>query len=146
MRTRGVFLASAVTLSLVTGALWGALADDSAKGDDQGQRRGDEKLVLKKTLGVGSDASGKPLKLGAFDISFVDPKIELYILADRTNASVDLFDSEQAEFIGRVGAKCPTATLHQTGFLFPGVQGDDVHIRSRRRRNCGSQGDLGRRR
>ena len=145
MRTRGVLLASAVTLSIVTGALWGALADDLQKGDDQGQRRGDEKLVLKKTLGVGSDASGKPLKLGAFDISFVDPKIELYILADRTNASVDLFDSEQAEFIGRVGAKCPTGNPAPS-FLFPGGPGDDVHIGSRRRRNCGSQGDLGRRR
>ncbi len=121
MRTRGLLLASAVTLSLVTGALWGALADNSAKGDDRGQRRGDEKLVLKKTLGVGSDASGQPLKLGAFDISFVDPKIELYILADRTNASVDLFDSEQAEFIGRVGAKCPTGNPAPY-FCFQGVQ------------------------
>ena len=109
MRTRQVLLASAVTLSLVTGALWGALADDSAKGDDQGQRRGDEKLVLKKTIGVGSDASGKPLKLAAFDISFVDPKIELYILADRTNASVDLFDSEAGEFIGRCRRAMPSA-------------------------------------
>jgi DNA-binding beta-propeller fold protein YncE len=107
MRTRRVLLASAVSLSIATGALWGALADDQSKGDDRGQMRGDERLVLKKTLGVGSDASGQPLKLGAFDISFVDPKIELYILADRTNASVDLFDSEQAEFIGRVGTKCP---------------------------------------
>ena len=120
MRTRQVLLASAVSLSIVTGALWGALADDQAKGDDQGQRRGDEKLVLKKTLGVGSDASGKPLKLGAFDISFVDPKIELYILADRTNASVDLFDSEQAEFIGRVGAQCPTGNP-APHFCFQGV-------------------------
>src|SRR6476619_577156 len=89
MRTRRVLLASAVSLSIATGALWGALADDQSKGDDRGQMRGDERLVLKKTLGVGSDASGQPLKLGAFDISFVDPKIELYILADRTNASVD---------------------------------------------------------
>ena len=121
MRTRGILLASAVTLSLVTGALWGALADDSQKGDDQGQRRGDERLVLKKTLGVGSDASGQPLKLGAFDISFVDPKIELYVLADRTNASVDLFDSEQAEFIGRVGAKCPMGNPAPY-FCFQGVQ------------------------
>jgi hypothetical protein len=121
MRTRGVLLASAVTLSLVTGALWGALADDSQKGDDQGQRRGDEKLLLKKTLGVGSDTSGKPLTLTAFDISFVDPKIELYILADRTNASVDLFDSEKAEFIGRVGSPCP-APAPNTYFCFQGVK------------------------
>ena len=46
--------------------------------------RRDEQLVLKKTIDVGG------IGLGAFDISFVDPKIELYVLADRTNASVDL--------------------------------------------------------
>ena len=51
--------------------------------------------------------------LGAFDISFVDPKIELYVLSDRTNASVDLFDSEEAEFIGRVGATCPAGSRHR---------------------------------
>ena len=112
MRTRQVLLASAVSLSIATGALWGALADDQSKGDDQGQRRGDEKLVLKKTLGVGSDASGKPLKLGAFDISFVDPKIELYILADRTNASVDLFDSEEPNSSVVSARNVPRAILH----------------------------------
>ena len=31
--------------------------------------------------------------LGTFDISFVDPKTELYVLADRTNAAVDFFDA-----------------------------------------------------
>jgi len=116
MRTRGVLLASAVTMSLVTGALWGALADDSQNGDDQRQRRGDEKLVLKKTLDVGA---GKLLK--AFDISFVDPKLELYILADRTNASIDLFDSADPHFITRYGSQCP-APAPNTDFCFQGAQ------------------------
>ena len=116
MRTRQVLLASAVTCSLVTGALWGALADDSAKGDDQGQRRGDEKLVFVKQLGVGA---GKVL--GAFDISFVDPKIETYVLADRTNASVDVFDSEAGEFTTRFGSLCP-APAPNTDFCFQGVK------------------------
>jgi hypothetical protein len=107
MRTRGVLLASAVSLSVVTGALWGALADDSAKGEEQ--------LTPIKQLGVGS---GK--QLGAFDISFVDPKIELYVLADRTNASVDLFDSEEPRFIGRVGTTCPTGNP-APHFCFAGV-------------------------
>ncbi len=41
--------------------------------------------------------------LGAFDISFVDPTIGLYVLSDRTNASVDLVDTNNNTFIGRVG-------------------------------------------
>ena len=64
--------------------------------------------------------SGQCNGLGAFDISFVDPKIELYVLSDRTNASVDLFDSEEAEFIGRVGATCPAGNPAPQ-FCFQGV-------------------------
>ncbi len=41
--------------------------------------------------------------LGTFDISFADPKTELYVLADRTNAAVDFFDASDDTFIGRVG-------------------------------------------
>ena len=51
--------------------------------------------------------------LGAFDISFVDPKTDLYVLSDRTNAGVDFFDASDATFIGRVGGfagvKCNAA-------------------------------------
>ena len=113
MRAQGRLLTFAVPLAIVAGACGGAWADDSGP-------KGDEQLVLKKTIGVGSDSSGKPLTLTAFDISFVDPKIELYVLADRTNASVDLFDSEQAEFIGRVGATCPMGNP-APHFCFQGV-------------------------
>ncbi len=41
--------------------------------------------------------------MAAFDISFVDPAISLYVLADRTNASVDFFDSREKEYIKSVG-------------------------------------------
>ncbi len=57
----------------------------------------DEHLTLIDKIDVGGNG------LGAFDISFVDPKIGLYVLADRTNASVDLFDADHDTFIGRVG-------------------------------------------
>jgi hypothetical protein len=107
-------------LTIIAGACFGAWADDSGKGDDRDRPRGDEQLVLKKQIGVGTDASGKALTLGAFDISFVDPKIELYVLADRTNASVDLFDSQEGEFIRRVGSKCSTPPT--TDRCFQGVQ------------------------
>ncbi|HEY4172738.1 MAG TPA: hypothetical protein VGM42_06890 [Rhodopila sp.] len=46
------------------------------------------------------DVGGKGL--GAFDISFVDPKTGLYVLSDRTNGSVDFFDSRRDTFTGRV--------------------------------------------
>nr|WP_294563519.1 hypothetical protein [uncultured Rhodopila sp.] len=62
------------------------------------QLRADEHMVLVDTIDVNSDKG-----LGAFDISFVDPKIGLYVLSDRTNASVDFFDAVDATFIGRVG-------------------------------------------
>ena len=58
---------------------------------------GDEQLTMVKKIDVGGNG------LGAFDISFVDPKIGLYVLADRTNASVDFFDSNEATFTSRVG-------------------------------------------
>jgi hypothetical protein len=114
MRARGRLLTFIVPLGIITGACWGAWADDSGQGDDHGQMRRDEQLVVKKRIDVGG------IGIGAFDISFVDPKIELYVLADRTNASVDLFDSEDATFIGRVGSKC-TVPPPSTNFCFQGV-------------------------
>lgn len=44
---------------------------------------------------------GNPLK--ALDISFVDPVVGLYILADRSNAGVDFFSTAQRQFLFRVG-------------------------------------------
>ena len=57
----------------------------------------DEHMVLVDTIDVGGNG------LGAFDISFVDPVLDLYVLADRTNASVDFFDTSDDTFITRVG-------------------------------------------
>ena len=57
----------------------------------------DENLVLGEKIDVGGKG------LGAFDISFVDPKIDLYVLADRTNGSVDLVDASDNTLIGKVG-------------------------------------------
>jgi hypothetical protein len=61
-----------------------------------GQARADEHMVLVDTIDVGGKG------LGAFDISFVDPKIGLYVLSDRTNASVDFINPTDDTFIGRV--------------------------------------------
>jgi hypothetical protein len=114
MRTHRRLLRFAVPLGIMTGVCLGAWADDSGRGDGRRKMRPDEPLVLKKNIDVGGKG------IGAFDISFVDPKIELYVLSDRTNASVDLFDSEDASFIGRVGGSCPSSGAN-TDFCFQGV-------------------------
>ena len=100
MRRLARLLMFAVPLTVMAGTL-PALAEDRGGGDDGHRMPAEEKLVLQKLIDVGG------VGLGAFDISFVDPTIQLYILADRTNASVDLFDSEDATFTGRIGAKWP---------------------------------------
>lgn len=59
--------------------------------------RADETLTLIDKIDVGGNG------LGAFDISFVDPSLDLYVLSDRTNASVDFIDSNHDNFLFRVG-------------------------------------------
>jgi hypothetical protein len=89
----------AASLTLMAGTT-AALAGDG----DQHRMPGDESPTLQKLVDVGGSG------LGAFDISFVDPRIGLYVLADRTNASIDLLDSERGSFLGRIGAQCTATT------------------------------------
>ena len=111
MRTRGRLWLFAASLTLMAGTT----ATFAGDGDsDRHQLPGDESPTLQKLVDVGG------IGLGAFDISFVDPRIGLYILADRTNASVDLLDSERGKFIGRIGAKCPAGNPAPY-FCFQGV-------------------------
>ncbi len=82
--------------------------------------RADEQMLFAGTIPVPAEPGIPPSAcvpgtgLGAFDISFVDPKTDLYVLSDRTNAGVDFFDASDDTFIGRVGGfagvKCNTAT------------------------------------
>ncbi len=73
---------SAVPMMLLSGYIGGA--------------RADEHMVLVDTIDVGGNG------LGTFDISFVDPKLDLYVLSDRTNGSIDFFDASDDTFISRV--------------------------------------------
>jgi hypothetical protein len=84
-----------------------------------GHARADEHMVLVDTIDV-SSAKG----LGAFDISFVDPKLGLYVLADRTNASVDFFNAQDDSFIGRVGG-FKGVVLNASGTANNGLSGPD---------------------
>ena len=80
----------------------------------------DEHMVLVDTIAVppAPDVSQSTCSLGtglgAFDISFVDPKTDLYVLSDRTNAAIDFFDASDDTYIGRVGGfqgvKCMAST------------------------------------
>jgi hypothetical protein len=56
----------------------------------------DEQMVLVDKIDVGGNG------LGAFDISYVDSRRGLYVLSDRTNASVDFIDPRNNTFLGRV--------------------------------------------
>jgi hypothetical protein len=62
-----------------------------------GPARADEQLVLIDKIDVGGNG------LGAFDISYVDSRRGLYVLSDRTNASIDFIDPRDNTFLGRVG-------------------------------------------
>jgi len=42
-------------------------------------------------------------KLDNFDIGYVDSNASRYYLADRSNAAIDIFDTQKRTFIGRVG-------------------------------------------
>ena len=115
MRARARLLTFAVPLAIATGACFGALADDGGQGDHASD------APRRTTCPEKEDRCRSAVWLcGAFDISFVDPKIELYVLSDRTNASVDFVDSEEAEFIKRVGAVCPAGNP-APHFCFQGV-------------------------
>ena len=85
-----------------------------------GHASADEHMVLVDTIDVQS-AKG----LGAFDISFVDPKKNLYVLADRTNASIDFFNAQDDTFIGRVGGFQGVVLNPATGAANNGLSGPD---------------------
>ena len=83
-----------------------------------GTARADEHLSLIATIDVGGNG------LGAFDISYDDPTIDLYVLGDRTNGSVDMVDASDGTFIGRVGGFAG-AVLNANGTANNNVSGPD---------------------
>src|SRR5260370_35735492 len=62
-------------------------------------------------------------KITAFDISFVDPGLGVYILADRTNKSVDVIDTTgNGVTVQLTSNKCPTIA---TPCPFAGATGNN---------------------
>ena len=85
------------TKALLRGALIATGVLASALSLGAGSVLADENLSLIAKIDVGGSG------LGAFDISFVDPLINLYTLSDRTNASIDFVDASHNTFLGRIG-------------------------------------------
>jgi hypothetical protein len=73
-----------------------------------------QSLVFVKNVNVGGQG------LGVFGKSFDDLGSGLYILADQTNASIDLLGSDMGIFNGRIGSTCPAGNP-APHFCFQGV-------------------------
>ncbi len=66
---------------------------------------------------------GNPLSV--FDISFVDPVLPLYYLADRSNASLDIIDTRTNTVIAQVGGFVGVRKDPATGLTSTAVSGPD---------------------
>jgi hypothetical protein len=117
-KTNKIILAAGWAIPLMLLVSYGGRvrADD----DNTAQSRRVEHMVLVDTIDVAS-AKG----LGVFDISFVDPRRGLYVLSDRTNASVDFFDARADQFILRVGGFAGVVTNPTTGAADNNLSGPD---------------------
>jgi hypothetical protein len=91
--------------SLATAAL--LLVGSAAWADDKGNKgneAGDDRAVrLIDVIPVpGTTANATNGKLYSYDISWVDQKNQLYFLADRSNAVVDVVDAKTDTFMGQI--------------------------------------------
>jgi hypothetical protein len=66
---------------------------------------------------------GQPLS--AFDISFVDPRLPFYYLADRSNAALDIIDTRSNAVVGQVGGFVGVRTDPATGKTSTDISGPD---------------------
>src|SRR6516165_4754563 len=82
----------------------------------------DEVFGVTSVISIINPPGTAPQTLGAFDISFVDPANGVYLLADRTNASIDVIDTSTNHVInqfkpGFVGATGNNDTSGPDGVL-----------------------------
>jgi hypothetical protein len=62
----------------------------------------DEKFTLSSVINVPTTSANAVGGLNAFDISFVDPVAGVYVLADRSNASIDVIDTGSNTVINQI--------------------------------------------
>src|SRR5438067_9957167 len=67
--------------------------------------RADETVKLKTAITLPT-----PQKIQSFDIGFVDPRIGIYILADRTNAAIDVVRTDTNTLVKQLKAGFAGAT------------------------------------
>lgn len=120
---RRLWLSSAAVSLMAMGLAGGtARAADAAL-----DSRIDQLLSSKETTTFSRVATikipGKPL--GAFDISFVDPTLPFYYLADRSNASLDVIDTRSNTVIGQIGGFVGVRTDPVTKKVSNDISGPD---------------------
>ena len=89
-----ILTATLLSCSLLGGA---AVAADSSSDEKDTHRSGPTDYRRLLTVPV----PGSPLAV--FDISYVDPRLPLYYLADRSNAALDIIETVHNKFLTRVG-------------------------------------------
>ena len=77
--------------------------------------------ALQKTIPIPADPGNKSGTFLAYDISFFDANTQNYYLADRSNASVDVFSAQTDSFVARIlgfqGLQATTSTSGPNGVL-----------------------------
>src|SRR5215472_4212626 len=58
---------------------------------------------LLTTIAINGTAASPNTKMFSFDISWVDPTTNLYFLADRSNAALDVIDTKTNTLFGQIG-------------------------------------------
>jgi DNA-binding beta-propeller fold protein YncE len=91
---RQMAIAASPFLSTLLWVLAGALGAGAALADEHERESGAVKLLA--TIPI----PGDPMII--FDISWVDPNTQLYYLADRSNAGVDVIDAKRNQFVKRI--------------------------------------------
>ena len=93
--------------------------------NNKGNEAGDDRAVrLIKVIPVpGTTANLTNGKLYSFDISWVDQKSQLYFLADRSNAVVDVVDAKTGTFMGQIPGGFAGVGLDSSGAVSTAVSG-----------------------
>ena len=117
------WLAAATASFMALGFTAGAAraADQTLDGLLQSLLRHNENTKYSRVATI--HVPGKPLSV--FDISFVDPTLPLYYLADRSNAALDIVDTRTNTVIAQVGGFVGVRKDPATGLTSNAVSGPD---------------------
>jgi hypothetical protein len=117
----GSVIVATVAMLAVANGTWG---DDGKGNGNKGNESGDDRAVrLIKVLPIPVRSPPNPNKLYSFDISWVDQKSELYFLADRSNAAVDVVDAKTDTFMGQIPGGFAGVGLNAMGNVSTAVSG-----------------------